>query len=457
MRDLIIQGDALTVARSLPDQSVHMIVTSPPYYGLRDYGSATWTGGDPDCSHSPGRPGDAAKSTLGGSTSTQGHTKEGYKGDTCPKCSARRVDQQMGLEETPQAYVDRMVELFAELRRVLRDDGTLWLNLGDSYSNGGRSTRDADGKNPAREMDTRPDDGLKPKDLIGIPWRVALALQADGWTLRSDIIWHKPNPMPESVTDRPGKAHEYLFLLSKSPRYYYDHEAIKAPAQIWSGNAGKWTRSGIVKDHVIPGQSAAQHRPGRDENASAATRNKRSVWTVATRPYAAAHFATYPPALIEPCILAGTSARGVCPDCGAPWARTTEREFTGEYNASEAQKQQTRANTMTGWIDRVTLGRTDEITTTTTGWAPTCACGNPATIPAIVYDPFMGSGTTAATAISLGRSYLGSELNPAYIDLARQRIAAEQPALFAPDIAGHPAQREEAAPIEIPERQIALI
>ena len=230
-------GDCLTVLRSLPDGFANTCVTSPPYWGLRDYGH----------------------------------------------------DGQIGLEETPDAYVERMVAVFREVRRVLRDDGTLWLNLGDSYAGGsssgtvnnetstlggGKATQAA-----AASVVHARKHGLKPKDLVGIPWRVAFALQADGWYLRSDIIWHKPNPMPESVTDRPTKAHEYVFLMSKSPRYYYDADAIK-------------------------------ERATNDDTG----RNKRSVWTVTTRPFSGAHFACYPPDLIKPCIAAGCPEGGIVLD-----------------------------------------------------------------------------------------------------------------------------------------------
>ena len=219
----VVLGDALAVLQSYPAASFRCCVTSPPYWGLRDYG------------------------ILG----------------------------QIGAEPTLGEYVSHLVAVFREVKRTLSDDGTLWLNIGDSYTSGNRTWRDADKKNPARAMTYRPPtpDGLKPKDLIGVPWRVAFALQDDGWYLRSDIVWHKPNCQPESVKDRPTRAHEYIFLLTKGERYYYDNEAIMEP-----GNGS-----------------------GR--------KNKRSVWSVPTRPFAEAHFATFPPELIEPCIMAG-SERG---------------------------------------------------------------------------------------------------------------------------------------------------
>ena len=324
-----------------------MCVTSPPYFGLRNYGH----------------------------------------------------EGQLGLEQTPEQYIAAMVEVFRCVWDVLADDGTLWLNIGDSYNAAGRTGHGAQvgfkqGTNRASAEgadNCRPSvDGLKPKDLIGIPWMLAFALRADGWFLRQDIIWHKPNPMPESVRDRCTKAHEYVFLLSKSDRYYFDHEAIKEPVAAstvarlsqpnlanqagsdrvpgkTNGNmkavrskANSFKREGSKREQAIPGQAVGTHRPDRAESEyDLDTRNRRSVWTVATRPYKGAHFATFPPALIEPCILAGS-----------------------------------RVND-------------------------------------IVLDPFMGSGTTAAVALQHGRQYLGCELNPAYQPLQDARIADAVGPLFA--------------------------
>ena len=259
----IIVGDCLAGLRTLPDESVHCCVTSPPYWGLRDYGH----------------------------------------------------DGQIGLEATPEAYVARMVEVFREVRRVLRDDGTLWLNLGDSYAamrdsksvpdtlrgdSNGTAVSSAANRNPASLRAA----GLKSKDLVGIPWRVAFALQADGWWLRQDIIWAKPNPMPESVQDRCTKAHEYVFLLAKSERYYYDAEAVSEAAtgrECGNVQATKAARSGDQKHRTAANLHAI---------AAAETRNRRSVWTVTTKPYSGAHFAVMPPDLVEPCIKAG------CPEGG---------------------------------------------------------------------------------------------------------------------------------------------
>ena len=323
---LVIPGDCIEGMKTLPDSSVHCCVTSPPYWGLRDYGH----------------------------------------------------DGQIGLESTPEAYVARIVEVFREVRRVLREDGTLWLNLGDSYagswgaqSRGGPPSSSSTLKGNGHigggpkiialsavqveaapkgtrtgSLDKTP--GLKAKDLVGIPWRVAFALQADGWYLRQDIIWHKPNPMPESVRDRCTKAHEYVFLLTKSQRYFYDAEAVSEA--VASSSVSR------LQQPTLPEQAGSLRVPGKTNGPMKAvggtdTRNRRSVWTVTTKPYSGAHFATMPPDLVEPCIKAGSPEGGT------------------------------------------------------------------------VLDPFAGSGTTLAVAASLGRNAWGCELNPAYIALAEKRIA----------------------------------
>jgi DNA modification methylase len=351
----ILQGDVLAVLASLPDQSVHCCVTSPPYFGLRNYGQ----------------------------------------------------DGQIGLEKTPQEYVEKMVAVFREVRRVLRDDGTLWLNLGDSYNAhpGQRKTTDKVGakqatNNGSNTAPSRNVAGLAAKQLLGIPWRVAFALQADGWYLRQDIIWHKPNPMPESVRDRCTKAHEYIFLLAKSERYYYDADAIaeplssssierlsqpnlenqegsdrvpgktngnmkavaklnggsySPPGQAPHGNARPYTGK-ATKDYAKSGAQDASETKRRIVDRILAgeivKRNKRTVWTVTTKPFKGAHFATFPPDLIEPCILAG------CPVGGT------------------------------------------------------------------VLDPFGGSGTTGLVADRHGRNAILIELNPEYIEIAKKRLSA---------------------------------
>jgi len=301
-------GDVLGRLRELPEESVQCVVTSPPYWGLRDYGTATWDGGEAGCDHVAPAMGGTGKETLVGTTAAANGTWKQQFRTVCGKCGARRIDAQLGLEPTPEEYVAKMAAVFAGVRRVLRDDGTLWLNIGDSY-NAGRNGGWAGGKgalNEGRDLDaiyqgrSGPNvPGLKPKDLVGIPWRLAFALQTDGWYLRSDIIWSKPNPMPESVTDRPTKAHEYLFLLTKSARYYFDQGAVREPAEYgfrtWSNGRAEYDYLGAERTkHTVTGGDPS------------AGRNIRSVWTIATQPFPEAHFATFPEALVEPCIKAGS-------------------------------------------------------------------------------------------------------------------------------------------------------
>jgi DNA modification methylase len=356
----VLVGDNRETIKSLPDQSVNTVVTSPPYFGLRDYGTATWEGGSADCNH-------MRDSKVGDSTST-GHKGMDDKGhavgdaiykDVCKKCGAVRKDSQIGLEETPEDYVQTMVELFREIRRVLRDDGTVWLNIGDSYAGSGKG-RNSDGS-PNVDEDSKQatskgttegvlqkmkmGSDLKQKDLIGIPWMLAFALRADGWYLRQDIIWSKPNPMPESVKDRCTKAHEYIFLLSKSKSYYYDYEAIKeeATGERWGGDTPINMNNTKDTDNVFSGLT-------RPRKMLYDKRNKRSVWTVTPKAFKGAHFATFPPELIEPCILAG------CPEGGT------------------------------------------------------------------VLDPFGGSGTTAGVAYLHDRNSILCELNPEYAEMVERRI-----------------------------------
>lgn len=308
----ILQGNCLDRLRDLPEKSVNTCVTSPPYWGLRDYGTGEWQGGDPDCPHMR-----TTKISKDTSTGHKGMFEQGnvvgdaiYKTE-CPKCGATRKDDQLGLEETPEKFTENLVKLFREVRRVLRDDGTVWLNLGDSYCGTGHKgdhidPKHKDGRNGQKVALNNKIQGLKSKDLVGIPWRVAFALQADGWYLRQDIIWHKPNPMPESVQDRCTKAHEYIFLLSKSPKYYYDNEAIKE--KLSNPLRTNFVSGGIKISQNKDRNDQDLHQ--RSKNMIFETRNKRSVWSVSPVAYKEAHFATYPPELIKPCILAG------CPEGG---------------------------------------------------------------------------------------------------------------------------------------------
>ena len=317
---MLIRADARAIP--LADACVDCVVTSPPYWGLRDYGTATWTGGDASCSHNA-RSGDLRfthpisdkqRSNAGSAGSA------GSAGPSCLSCGATRIDVQIGLEPTPEAYVAALVTVFREIRRVLKDDGTIWLNLGDSYATGGGRVGECPGGGKQGENwrlrglmtppNRMPINGLKPKDLVGIPWRVIFALQTDGWYLRSDIIWAKPNPMPESVMDRPTKAHEYVFLLTKSERYYYDADAIAEPTdRVTSGNL-LWK---LGADRGRPASHLGGSIPWDGD-----TRNRRSVWTIPTECYRGAHFATMPEALVEPCVLAGCPLGGLVldPFCG---------------------------------------------------------------------------------------------------------------------------------------------
>jgi len=311
MSAIILLGDVRTRLAEIPDASVQTCITSPPYWGLRDYGTATWLGGEEGCDHQ-GKPfatkSNINKNTNGGNDKKNSTDREFYK-SVCGKCGAERIDNQLGLEETPQEYVDKMVEVFREVKRVLRDDGTLWLNLGDSYAGsgaggGGNRKGNESGQHDALALKGRPSvpSDLKPKDLVGIPWRVAFALQADGWYLRQDIIWAKPNPMPESVTDRCTKSHEYLFLLSKSAKYYFDNQAIKEPAVTNVGDSKIRFGGNKYGDNNDPKHATKSG----NVYVSQATRNKRDVWNIAPKPFKGAHFAVMPEALVEPCILAGS-------------------------------------------------------------------------------------------------------------------------------------------------------
>lgn len=401
----ILQGDCLEVLKTLPDKSVDMCVTSPPYYGLRDYGTGEWIGGDPNCPH--------RRLSKQSDKTITGHAQDELKGNVgdaiyktvCPLCGAVRVDRQIGLEESPEEYIDKLVLVFREVKRVLKDEGTLWLNIGDSYWGSGSRGFDftdrlsdrsllQQGSKGTIDLHNLPKlvgnvNGYKNKDMIGIPWMLAFALRADGWYLRQDIIWHKPNPMPESVKDRCTKSHEYIFLLSKSPHYYFDYKAIQEEAvckddrrhgegriaydgKRLDGKDAKAQQS-FVKitdkrnkrdvwevDHKNLQYNGQQNHSMHERRAEGLPdieyekRNKRDVWSVTTKAVKEAHFATFPEKLVEPCILAGSPVGGV------------------------------------------------------------------------VLDPFFGSGTTGIVANRLNRSYIGIELNEEYVDIAKKRNSDKQ-------------------------------
>jgi DNA modification methylase len=360
----ILTGDCRDILPTLEPGSVQCCVTSPPYWGLRDYGTAEWEGGEDGCDHVV--PNSWVTSTLGLAKGAASHesalrhaekTSHVYKA-LCGKCGARRIDSQLGLEATPEEYIANMVAVFRAVWRVLRNDGTLWVNMGDSYvsnpatanaKNGFESIRGSDTPTLNKEYQGRNSyrgNGLKPKDLCLMPARLAMALQADGWYLRSEIVWHKPNPMPESVTDRPTKAHEMIYLLAKQERYFYDAEAIREQPKPWilERKDGMMSANKCDADRI----NGAPNRTTKfyEELKGA---NRRSVWTIATQPYAEAHFATFPEEIPKLCILAGSR-----------------------------------------------VGDT-------------------------VLDPFAGSGTTGKVAIELGRKTILIELNPEYMRLARAR------------------------------------
>lgn len=433
----ILVGDVIEKLRELADESVNCVVTSPPYWGLRDYGTGKWEGGDSSCSHMR----DSKKSdmTITGHKNFDDMNGVGdaiYK-IVCRRCGALRKDKQIGLEESPDDYVKKLVAVFREVRRVLRSDGVVWLNLGDSYAGSGKGAWD--NKDGGQKETYIPDSdspqtsiakvplGLKTKDLVGIPWRVALALQADGWWLRSDIIWAKPNPMPESVVDRPTKSHEYIFLLTKSSKYFYDSEAIKEPLAESTIGRGSVDFGGAKGRAYQPSPEDPNFRGGNEQwgrtydyaESSANGRNKRSVWTVATKPFSEAHFATYPEELIEPCIKAGCP-ENVCSKCGKSRVRIVERKRLRRDELSR-DNPNFRPNQYAGSYENINgKGDAGFSETKTVGWSD-CGCGVPF-VHGVVMDIFMGAGTTAVVAKKLHRDWLGIELNPDYVVIALKRI-----------------------------------
>ena len=381
-------GDAREVLRELSPESVDCVVTSPPYWGLRDFDvpSSVW-GGDPDCRHRWGRMQRGRRKDMLPTETTKRRARVGLTehqdaaatsgGRFCERCGAWLGS--LGLESSPELFVVHMVEVMREVRRVLKPTGTLWLNLGDSFYGGSRTPRTKQG-------------GLKPKDLIGIPWEVALAMREDGWYLRSDLVWSKPNPVPEPSVDRPIRAHEFVFLLSKERHYFYDAEAVREVATAGRGSSR--------------GAEAPRHQ----------TRNRRSVWTIPTQPYRGSHTATFPVKLVEPCILAGTSAAGCCSRCGRPWRR--ELEVT--YQSIPRNPENRRRRHADPRIFEITVPRVRQARTI--GWQPTCDCDAPA-VPAVVLDPFVGTGTTLLVAQQHGRQALGVELNRTFLTLMSEKLS----------------------------------
>lgn len=386
----IIVDDTLRGMATIAPGTVHCCVTSPPYWGLRDYG----------------------------------------------------VDGQIGLEATPQAYIERMVEVARGVRRVLRDDGTFWLNVGDSYAGswGAQSrgpttpgTLEGSGDVAARQISAaarlgagtgslKRTPGLKAKDLGMIPWRLAIALQDDGWWIRSVVVWAKKSPMPESIADRPTSAWEPIFLLAKSERYFYDAEAVRQPDKGLDHRRTVLTPPDCSGNGHLPTHRGIRSSDGRDGLGA----NLRNVWHLAPEPYAEAHFATFPTEIPRRAIKAGTSERGCCPACGAPWRRVVAREKLTRERPNALTKRDGDEGTGNHCANTVA-----GVATRTTGWEPTCPCPPAEPVPCMVLDPFLGSGTTIAVARELGRHGVGCELNPEYAALARIRIGrAEKPATF---------------------------
>jgi len=369
-------GDCRDSLRQMKEEGIKVqtCVTSPPYYGLRDYGTGTWIGGDEDCSHK--RDSKHSDKTITGHANKDLTVGDAIYKTICPKCGAERKDLQIGLEETPQQFINNLVEVFAGVWDILADDGTLWVNLGDSYagSNGNGQHEQSFGQSkytPFESPTSGKKLGIKPKNLLGMPWRLAFALQDFGWYLRQDIIWHKPNPMPESVKDRCTKSHEYIFLLSKKPHYYFDHKAIQEPSIYGADDRASRgdSRRDTGMNHIAAkkdkraGEGCIAYEGKRTDNNTSGgqesfvhieeMRNKRDVWTVNTKPYSGSHFAVFPTELIEPCILAGSR------------------------------------------------------------------------VGDIVLDPFFGSGTTGQVSQQLGRKWIGCELNKDYESLQNERVSQQ--------------------------------
>ncbi len=377
-------GDCTAILPTLASGSVQSVITSPPYWGLRSY----LPDGHPLKTHEIGQ-------------------------EPVPDCLAWA----RGAVPCGDCYVCALRVVFAQIWRVLRDDGTLWVNVGDAYANDRKWGGQTSGKHARGLHGTsgigrnRHLTGLPSKSLIGLPWRVALALQADGWTLRNEIIWHKRNPMPERVEDRCARDHEPIYLFSKQERYYFDHIAIQELA-IGSGPAS-FRRTGSRRARsLVPGQHGT-HRPDRADGLPTETRNARTVWSLACGSYDGEHYATFPAALVERCLLAGTSPQA-CECCSAPWARVVEKEFIPQEDVGDAAGRRKHLDPSNNW-EGVPRG-TNRITTI--GWRPTCRCA--------VLDPFAGSGTTGRVAMRLRRHAVLIELNEDYLQQIERRTDGVQ-------------------------------
>ena len=463
----IDQGDCREPLQGMPAESVHIVVTSPPYWGLRDYGlpPLVW-GGAEGCEHEWGEEqattvgrndGGRDIGGRGGNYQEEGpHQVAASQGAFCRHCHAWRGS--LGLEPTPELYIEHMVEVFREVWRVLRRDGTLFVNMGDSYASGARgsnmgneggigSRQGKDGYAHQSNRNMRGHPVLKPKDLCGMPWRLAFALQADGWWLRSEIIWSKPNPMPESVRDRPTKAHETVFLLTKAARYFYDQEAVREPhVRLWDAKTGGSMATTRHHDAHIGG-SNRHERPYPLPNP--AGRNRRTVWTIPTAAFPGPHFATFPPKLIEPMIL--TSPTKCCAVCGTGWERVTEKsggtigKSWHDHEDDDGQGM-SQYSGLSGGVGNAKDPNGKPYTVTTLGFRPACDCpgldgdgpwgdcavhpdgeANWPTVPATALDPFVGSGTTIMVALRHDRNAIGLELSKEYAAMARRRIVADSP------------------------------
>jgi len=464
----IEHGDCREVLVGMEPSSVQCCITSPPYFGLRDYKlePLVW-GGEADCEHEwsarryyregGGSVGSHEAFSKPGPENAERLKRTRWREDTlCRRCGAWRG--QLGLEPTPELYLAHIVECFRAVKRVLRKDGTLWLNMGDVYAATGKFGGGTQGERYSQvgakarygkgTWEPVPF-GLKPKDLMLMPFEVARALRADGWWLRSDIIWAKPNPMPESVTDRPTQAYKHVFLFSRAERYFYDAEAVReraigcnahdltgqgyaAPGQTQQkGNREKGRTRGLPPRHSQYDSSA---RESLDDVGRGIGRNLRNVWEIATAPYPKAHFATFPPKLVEPMVKAGTSEKGCCPECGGPWIRETETEYrknrpsAGNDPRSRSEDKQALGSPggHHGWRGNNLLAET-----ATVGWSPSCSCTNDDirtindAVSCTILDPFSGAGTVGLVADRLGRDAILIDSKAEYCEMARERVEAD--------------------------------